>query len=145
MPLFENALDAIRANLEAVGRKERVKLISIGALTESQLAGINRYRNDHGLPPISGEIVFIGSHIYKRRILEDGYSIEDVLDQIASAFDPGSTVINGKMSAIKNPTERPDHYGNRVRDEAVFECSAKHPRAELFSIVARGDKIKPAK
>jgi hypothetical protein len=49
------------------------------------------------------------------------------------------------MSAIKNPTERADRYGNQVRDEAVFECSTKHPRAELFSVVARGDKIKPAK
>jgi hypothetical protein len=145
MPLFENALGAIRANLEALDRKEKVKLVSIGTLTDSQLAAINRYRNNHGLPPISGEIVFIGSHIYKRRILEDGYSIEDVLDQILSAFDPNSTVINGKMSAIKNPTERADRYGNQVRDEAVFECSTKHPRAELFSVVARGDKIKPAK
>lgn len=145
MPLLENALDAIRANLEALGRGEKVKLAIVGMLTDSQLATINRYRNRRGLPPISGEIVFIGSHIHKRRILEDGYSIEDVLDQIVSAFDPSSTVINGKMSAIKNPTERADRYGNQVRDEAVFECSTKHPRAELFSVVARGDKIKPTK
>jgi hypothetical protein len=145
MPLFENALDTIRANLEALDRKERVRLVSIGTLTDSQLAAINGYRDNHGLPPISGEIVFIGSHIHKRRIVEDGYTIEDVLDQIISAFDPNSTVINGKMSAIKNPTERADRYGNQVRDEVVFECSTKHPRAELFSVVARGDKIKPAK
>src|ERR1700691_5500706 len=112
MPLFENALDAIRANLEALNRRERVKLISIGTLTDSQLAAINQYRIKQGLPPISGEIVFLGSHIHKRRIREDGYSVDDVLDQIQSAFDPNSTVINGKMSAIKNPTERADRYGN---------------------------------
>jgi hypothetical protein len=145
MPLFETAIDAIRANLEALGRGEKVKLVVIGVLTDAQLATINRYRNRHKLPPISGEVVFIGSHIHKRRILEDGYSIEDVLDQIASAFDRNSTAINGKMSAIKNPTERADRYGNQVRDEAIFECSTKHPRAELFSVVARGDKIKPTK
>jgi hypothetical protein len=145
MPLFENALDAIRANLEALNRRERVKLISIGTLTDSQLAAINLYRIKQGLPPISGEVVFIWSHIHKRRIMEDGYSVEDVLDQIQSAFHPSSTVITGKMSAIKNPVERPDRYGNQVRDEAVFECSTKHPRAELFSVVPRGDRNKPAK
>jgi hypothetical protein len=145
MPLFENALDAIRANLEALDRKEKVKLVSIGTLTDSQFTTINRYRIEHGLPEISNEVVFIGSHIHKSRIVKDGYSIEDVLDQIVSAFEPNSTVINGKMTAIKNPTNRADRYGNQVRDEAVFECSSKHPRAELFSVVPRGDKIKPTK
>jgi hypothetical protein len=145
MPLFENAIGAIRANLEALARKEKVKLVSIGTLTDSQVTAINGYRIEHGLPAISNEVVFIGSHIHRSRIVKDGYSIEDVLDQILSAFDCSSTVINGKMSAIKNPTSRSDRYGNQVRDEAVFECSTKYPRAELFSIVPRGDKIKPTK
>jgi hypothetical protein len=145
MPLFENATDAIRANLEALDRKEKVRLISIGTLTDSQFTAINQYRIKQGLPAISNEVVFIGSHIHKSRIVKDGYSIEDVIDQILSAFDPSSTVITGKMSAIKNPTSRADRYGNQVRDEAVFECSTKYPRAELFSVVARGDKIKPRK
>jgi hypothetical protein len=143
MPLFENAIEAIRKNLEELSQKKRPVLVSIGTLTDAQLTVINRSRNKRGLPPIYNEIVFIGSHIYKSRILKDGYSIEDVLDQIVSAFDPTSTVINGTMSAIKNPEKRADRYGNQVRDEAVFECSTKYPRPELFSVVPRGDSRKP--
>lgn len=54
-----------------------------------------------------------------------------------------SAVINGKMTALKNSTKRADRYGNSVRDEVVLECSRKYPKAELYSVVPRGDKIKP--
>lgn len=47
------------------------------------------------------------------------------------------------MSAILNPNGRDDGYGNKVRDKAVLECSIRHPRPELYSVVATGDKIKP--
>jgi hypothetical protein len=145
MPLADNALVLIRASLEALSRKEKVGIITIGTLTENQFATLSKYRAKRGFPAVNNEIVFLGSHIYKRRIQEDGYTIDDVLDQIESAFAPTSAVINGTMSAIRNPNKRADRYGNQVRDEAVFECSARHPRPELFSIVPRGDNNKPAK
>lgn len=46
------------------------------------------------------------------------------------------------MTAVENPVPRPDRYVNAVCDRAIFECSARHPRPELFSVVPRGDRLK---
>jgi L-fucose mutarotase/ribose pyranase (RbsD/FucU family) len=91
-------------------------------------------------------VVFIGKHIYQNRIAKDGYTIEDVIDQITSAMHPDSLVLDtSKMTAMENPDLREDRYGNKVRDRAVFECTVRHPRPELFSVIPRGDLIKPQK
>jgi hypothetical protein len=88
MPLFENAARLIRANLEQFkpDAKIHVKAVAIGTLTDAQLATINAGRNQEGLKPIVSEFLFVGAHIYKSRILHDGYSIADVIDQIESAM-----------------------------------------------------------
>jgi hypothetical protein len=146
MPLHANAEEVVRKNLQKLQNGDRVSLIAIGTLTCEQLVTINTYKTKRGLPSISGEVVFIGGHIYKSRILKDGYSIEDVVLQITRAFDSTSTVINGgKMTALRNPVKRDDGYGNQVRDEIVLECSSRHPRSELFSVIPRGDENKPSK
>jgi len=146
MPLIANARDILRTNLEQIRDGKKAKTVAIGTLSDKQLAGINANRLVDGLPPIVAEVVFVGSHIYKSRIIGDGYTIEDVLDQISSAMEDISKVVKSlKMTGIENPNSRQDRYGNQVRDRAVFECSARHPRPELFSVMPKGDKTKPTK
>ena len=47
------------------------------------------------------------------------------------------------MTAIENRVARVDGNGNLVRDEIIFECSARYPRPELFSVVPNGDLLMP--
>jgi hypothetical protein len=144
MPLSIDARALIRSNLEELQNGERVRLVVVGALTEKQLSDINQEREPPNHPPIVAEIVFIGHHAYKSRVVGDGYTIDDVVDQIASGMDSTSVVIKThRMTAMENPNLRADRYGNLVRDRVVFECSARHPRPELFSVVPKGDCIKP--
>ena len=65
--------------------------------------------------------------------------------QIESALVPDSIVIaNPKMTAMQNPQTRDDGYGNAVHDRAIFELTQRKPRAELFSVIPKGD-IDPPK
>src|ERR1022692_2780897 len=50
---------------------------------------------------------------------------------------------SAKMNAVQNPQHRKDKYGNAVSDRGVLECTARHPRPELFSVIPLGDTIKP--
>ncbi len=144
MPLYHGAPGLIRANLEALSCGKRVSLVAIGRLTDSQLQAIDKNRQACGYPAIRAEIVFLGRHVYEGRAVKDGYSIDDILHQMARGLDAASVVLNFRpMTALRNPTPRPDRYGNRVRDQAVLECSARHPRPELFSVIPKGDTIKP--
>jgi hypothetical protein len=85
MPLFEGALEIIRTNLEEIAAARRPRRVTIGELSPEHLEQINACREENELPPISGEIVFIGRHLYESRIVNNGYSIDDVLEQIESA------------------------------------------------------------
>lgn len=144
MPLSNEACRLIRANLEDLRSGKRVRLVVIGTLTEVQLRGINQQRQGPNRPPIVAEIVFVGNHVYKSRILGDGYTIDDVIQQITSGMDSAAVVLQSyKMTAMENPNQRADRYGNSVRDRVVFECSVRHPRPELFSVIPKGDSIKP--
>lgn len=68
MPLFANAVDLIRANLERISRDGRVRAVDIGHFTKEQHEAINRVKASAGMPPPgSPVIVFIGSHLYTRR------------------------------------------------------------------------------
>jgi hypothetical protein len=144
MPLSFGAHALIRANLEDLQNGKKVRLVVVGTLTAEQLDGINRQRQSPNHPPIVAEVVFIGHHAYKSRILGDGYTIDDVIDQIESGMDAGAVVLKShKMTAMENPNPRVDRYGNSIRDRVVFECSARHPRPELFSVIPKGDSLKP--
>jgi hypothetical protein len=35
--------------------------------------------------------------------------------------------------------------GNLVHDEAILECSKYRPNPDIFSVIPKGDKIKPPK
>jgi hypothetical protein len=145
MPLSANARNLIRANLEEIQNGGKVRPIVIGSLTVAQLTAINTSREADGQPPMVAEVVFFGAHVYRSRVLGDGYTIEDIIDQITSAMDNGSVVIStSHLTAMENPNRRADRYGNQVRDRAVFECAARHPRPELYSVMPKGDVNKPA-
>lgn len=146
MPLYDGACAKIRANLDALRAGKKVSLVAIGKLTDVQLAAINEYRRGKGYPPIEAEVLFLGRHIYKSRMLGDGYSAEDVVDQIVSGMDAAAAIVKpSAMAAMENPNLREDRYNNLVRDRVVFECSARHPKPELFGVVPKGDYNKPAK
>jgi len=72
--------------------------------------------------------------------MKDGYSIDQVLEQIQSAFSDASVVdFSTSSSVMRNPNQRADHKGNLVNDEAVFECTSRYPYADLYSVIPRGD------
>jgi len=148
MPLYQNAVDLIRANFGEVAQGNKPKGVAIGILTDKQLKSINQVRTDRvpPLPPVIGEVIFYGKHLYKSRVLCDGYTVEDVIDQIVSAMDAAAVFVHSpKMTLLQNQVGRADRYGNTVKDLAVFECTARHPRPELFSVMPKGDMIKPKK
>lgn len=148
MPLYDIAGDLIRGNLSQFRPdvKVRVRAVIIGELTHVQLAAIHIQQDARNLPRIVTEVLFHGWHIYKQRVLQDGYSIDDVVDQVTSALCTDSVVSDPKyMTQLQNPNERADRYGNKVRDLAVLECTSRHPRPELFTVVPKGDVIKPPK
>ncbi len=148
MPLCENAAALIRANLEQFRPdvKVKVKAVAIGTLSDVQLAAIHAKQREEDLPLITAEVLFIGWHIYKSRVLRDGYTIDDVVEQIVSGMSCDSVVLeDASMTAMENPNARRDRYGNDVRDRVVFECMARHPRPELFGVMPKGDLVKPPK
>lgn len=146
MPLFSEAFALIRTNLEELQKGNKVSLVAVGTLTDVQLDAINRGRKSYGYPPMVTEVVFLGRHIYNGRVVRDGYTIDDVIDQIASAMDSAAVVLNTPgMTAMENPCPRKDRYGNSVRDRIVFESSVRHPRLEIFTVVPKGDRRKPKK
>ncbi|HCK4903943.1 TPA: hypothetical protein ONA18_002915 [Pseudomonas aeruginosa] len=145
MPLYKDAEYLIRANLNEIAQGNRVRAVAIGVLTVEQFEAINRQKESEGLPRLENpEIVFLGKHAYTSRVVRDGYTIDDMIAQIASALaETAMAVASPKMTAIKSTQPREDGYGNEVLDEAIFELTARKPRAELYSIVPKGDKLKP--
>jgi hypothetical protein len=93
MPLFDSAVALIRLQLEEIQKGNRVKAILIGTLTPTQLGIINAERNRESQPPITEEVIFLGKHLYQSRVAKDGYTIDDVIDQIISAMDQTSVVM----------------------------------------------------
>jgi hypothetical protein len=141
MPLYENAEQLIRGNIAVIKRGQKPRAVVIGYLTEAQLHAINAYRSSRGWELIEKDIVFVGCHVYDSRVVRDGYTEDDLLAQIRSAFSETCKLIpTHKMTVLQNPKQRESGYGCRVRDELTLECSARFPRSELCSVVPRGDK-----
>lgn len=90
------------------------------------------------------EILYMGRYHYESHVVRDGYNIDDLLKQIESALSDKSRIIMAqRMTAIQSITPRNDGYGNLVNDRAIFELTRKKPRAELFSVIPKGDQNKP--
>ena len=146
MPLYLNGGHLIRRNLEALQAGERAPRVAVGKLTKEQIDAVNSQQIEQELPLSIAEVVFVGRHIYNSRIARDGYTIQDVIDQIESALSAESEVIaNEYMTALRNPVARADRLGNFVHDEVILECTKYRPNPEVFSVVPKGDKIKPQK
>ena len=144
MPLYENALEIIRQNLEQLQNGERPRFQAIGKLTDEQLNTINQKQFEKGLPTVEcNEILYMGRHHYNSRVVQDGYTISDLLKQIESVLAESSVIENNKV--LKSTIKRNDGYGKMVSDWAVFEMTAKRPRMELFSVIPKGDDKKPPK
>ncbi|WP_114801206.1 hypothetical protein U0021_09005 [Moraxella canis] len=147
MPLYENAIQTIKNNLQQLQNGERPKFVAIGYFTDEQFAKINEFRIANDLPPLEqNEILYMGRHHFESRVKKDGYKISDLIQQITNAISENSKVIiTQRMTAIQNQTPRNDGYGNLVTDRAIFELTTKKPRAELFSVIPKGDNNKPPK
>jgi hypothetical protein len=140
MPLHANAEQLIRGNIAVIKRGKKPRPVVIGCLTVEQLKEINAFRKHHGRPEIIAEILFVGTHLYKSRVDGDGYTVEEILAQIESALCPDSVLIPSlKMTVIENPIRRDDGIASKVRDQAVLECTGRHPRPELYSVIPKGD------
>ena len=146
MPLVPDAERLIRGNFAVIKRGKKPRRITVGYLTESQLQAVNAERLRRNFTPLSGEIYFIGSHLYDSRVVRDGYSEDDVITMIRIAMSESCQFIRTqKMTVLQSPSKRDGGYGCKVRDELTLECSST-PLAELYSVVPRGDKNhKPAK
>jgi hypothetical protein len=140
MPLYADGLKKIRRNLLQAQSGERPKVTMVGFFTPKQLASINEGRLSRGFPALRPEIMFHGLHLYQSRCVKNAYTIDQVLEQIQSAFSDDSVVDSSRPSVIiRNPNKRADHNGKLVNDEAVFECTGRHPYADLYSVVPKGD------
>lgn len=146
MPLYPDGKARIRANLLAIQAGQKVRSAAVGALTATQLAQVNAQRIEDDLPLVAAEVLFVGAHVYRRRVLKDGYEIEDVVEEAESALSEASEfLVTPYMTALHNPIPRADRLGNLVNDRAIFECTKYRPNPELFSVQPKGDRIRPAK
>jgi hypothetical protein len=119
-------------------------VIAIGCFTPVQFEAINIGRANLELHVlVENEMLFMGRHVYASRA-KDGYEIDDIVAQIRSALSVEAVAeIQRHMSCIQCTQGRADGYGNVVHDRAIFEMTAKRPKAELFSVIPKGDKNKP--
>jgi hypothetical protein len=146
MILFADGLKKIRRNLEEAHAGLRPKAVGIGKFTLEELKQINSVRTARGFSPLQPKVIFHGFHLYKSRCVENDYTIEQVMIQIASALCEASLLEPSHASLVlRNPNGRIDEAGKFVHDEAVFECTGHFPFADLFSVIPRGDGKTKAK
>jgi hypothetical protein len=147
MALYQDAENLIRANLELAAKwfalertaRRRQPIVRIGELSEAQLKKINEQRQEEELPPVVAEVLFDGRHMFESRCLEDGYTIDEVVEMTLIAFRDESNVAPGWSTVLVSATTRVNSAGLTIRDEAVFECHGKLPHPELRSVIPRGD------
>src|SRR5882672_3620247 len=101
MPLVDGAENRIRKNLQYIRNGRRAHTVVIGRLTDAQLSEMNGERAERSFPPMKATVVFVGQHVYDSRILEDGYSVDDVIAQITCAMSETSVFhANPKMNSL---------------------------------------------
>ena len=144
VPLYDDACERIKRQLEQIANGHRVPVIEIGYLTFQQHQHVRELHRDAGLADVEQpEIVYVGRHHFASRT-KQGYTIEDMVLQIEACTDANAEVLMSRgMTLLRSVILRPDGYGNRVRDRGVFELTHHKPRIELFSVIPRGDLISP--
>ena len=147
MGLYQDAENLIRSNLELAARwfaleraaRRRQPIVPIGELSTAQLAQINQQRHEEELPPVVAEVLFDGRHMYESRCIEDGYTIDDVIEMVLTAFNDQARVAPGWSTVLVSSITRVNKAGKTIRDEAVFECHGRLPHPELRTVIPRGD------
>lgn len=144
MPLYPDAVALVTAQLRCLERGGRVSLIVIGELTDDQFSILNKAREAALLPAVeSREIVYLGRHHFNSRSAQ-GYAIADMVSQVSNAVAGHATpIVTRTGTVLESGVTRDDGYGNRVRDQAVLELTARKPRVEVFSVIPRGDRNPP--
>ena len=140
MPLYQDAAENIREQLDRIRLGHRVPLIAIGYLTEAQHTALREFRASQNLAGgESPEIVYLGRHHFNSRSAQ-GYTVEDMVLQIqAGLAADAAPFLRGAMTSLWAVSERDDGYGKRVRDQAIFEMTSRKPRVELYSVIPKGD------
>jgi hypothetical protein len=109
LPLFADGLKKIRNSLLLVQEGKHSPFVKVGSFTPEQLKLINEQRGQDDLLPIEAIIVFNGKHLYKSRCVENGYTIDEVLVQIESAFCATAEVCHdGRSTVMANQIKRID-------------------------------------
>jgi hypothetical protein len=141
VPLYKDGLKKIRRSLELVASKQWSPYEKVGKFTVDQLEAFNAIRIKEGRKPIEEIIVCNGKHLYNSRCVKDGYSIDEVIEQVEIAFEVATQVekTRGWATTLRNPGTRTDSEGHVIRDEIAFECNENHLRASLYSVIPRGD------
>src|ERR1039458_7550425 len=111
MGLNHDAEKLIRANLELAAKwfaleraaRPRQPIVRIGEISEAQLTKINQQRQDEDLPPVVAAVLFDGRHLYESRCLEDGYTIDEVIEMISVAFHDEAHVAPGWRTVLISP------------------------------------------
>jgi hypothetical protein len=136
--------EKLRAHLQRIADGEKPPMTIIGHFTDDQFGAINAGRKEADLHLLEkNEIIFMGRHLYTSRS-RDGYNVDDMVKQIVSGMSSESVVdLNKLASRMQSATARDDGYGNQVFDRIIFEMTAQKPRAELFSVMPKGDSVKP--
>jgi hypothetical protein len=145
MPLYASGLRKIRSNLLQIEAGQKPFIVAVGFFTPEQLCQINAARISSGFPALRPEIKFHGGHLYRSRCLKDSYTVDQVIEQIESAFSKESVVDSSRRSVVLyNPTPRMDREGNLVTDKVVFECTGMYPYAPPLFGCAKGRREKEA-
>lgn len=83
-----------------------MRLVAVGTLTTAQVDAINQERaaatarwtsEAPRYPPIVAEVVFMAATSAKAVFVRDGYTIDDVVEQIASAMDSAAVVLKSRF------------------------------------------------
>jgi hypothetical protein len=123
MSLYPTALTAIRTNLELAANKQKPPIIRIGVLSAAQLVTVNAQREEEEMPPVVAEVLFDGRHLYNSRCVEDGYSIDEVLEMISIAFSDASDVAPGWLLCLsvlrRESTKTAEQYVTKPSSSAT--------------------------
>ena len=145
MPFYHKKKGELLSHLQKIINGERVPVIEIGHLTEEQHQEINKARDELEYPPLlSPEILYLGKHHVSSRHGKDGYTAEDILDQIVHILDVDVEIpVTRRQTKMVSKTLRKDAYGNDIIDNGILELMSRKPKAELYSVIPKGDSIKP--
>jgi hypothetical protein len=122
LPLFADGLKKVRRNLIDAKSGTKPGLVRIGVFTLEQLTIINEARRERNFQPIDQVIVFLGKHLYESRCLPDGYTMEDVLDKVASALSEFSIAGHTRSATLSNPNERLDILRRNYYSTLCLRC-----------------------